>query len=67
MPPTTNFDLVASDGLARAGRLTHKNGFVETPAVLLYSRRGSALHLTPDLLETLGEGANNFLVDASHL
>lgn len=47
------FSIKAEDGAARAGVLSTPHGNIETPAWLVYTRRGGALHLTPDLLEGL--------------
>lgn len=47
------FAVKAKDGRARSGLLTTKTGVINTPAVLLYTRRGGPLSLTPDMLRTL--------------
>jgi hypothetical protein len=47
------FALHAQDGLARLGKLVTKHGTISTPASLLYTRRGSSLFLTPDMLQRL--------------
>ena len=42
------------DGEARTGSLVLPDGkIISTPAMLVYTRRGGALNLTPDLLQTL--------------
>ncbi|GLI59310.1 hypothetical protein VaNZ11_001164 [Volvox africanus] len=47
----THFSVKARDDKARCGILSTRNGVVETPAVLLYTRRGGPLNLTsPDML-----------------
>ena len=40
---------------------------LQTPALLVYLRRGGAVALTPDLLDTLGPAGQHLLVDATHL
>ncbi len=48
------YKITSSDGEARSGTLVLSNGReLTTPSMLLYTRRGGSLHLTPDLLETL--------------
>ena len=56
-----------TDGKARTGTLTARQGEVATPAALLYTFRGSPLNLTPDLLESLGPEARMMHLDASQL
>lgn len=50
---------------ARAGALTTPQGVIETPGWLVYTRRGSPLHLTPDLLA--GLAPQGVQVDVLHL
>jgi hypothetical protein len=38
-----------------------------TPALLLYTRRGSPLNLTPDLVDQFGAEAKGLHIDATHL
>jgi queuine/archaeosine tRNA-ribosyltransferase len=48
------YRITSTDGEARTGLLVLNNGReINTPAMLLYTRRGGSLHLTPDLLDTL--------------
>ena len=47
-------ELTRSDGLARAGSLQLSGHAVELPAMLLYTKRGSTLNLTPDMARPLG-------------
>ena len=53
--PNTNFRVEASEGAARIGHWkTHDGGCdVETPGLLLYTKRGGMLNLTPDLRDSL--------------
>ncbi len=59
------FKATAQDGLARCGVLAMRSGSVMTPTPMLYTRRGGALYLTPDMLEKLRPGAQ--LVQANAL
>lgn len=59
------FTLSATEGKARAGQLTTKHGTIQTPAALIYTRRGGPLSMTPDLIETLQP--QGFQVDVLHL
>src|SRR5262245_11999784 len=61
------FQVQATDGKSRTGLLRLSHGELETPSALIYTRRGGALHLTPDTLETLGPSAQNMYLDASQL
>jgi queuine/archaeosine tRNA-ribosyltransferase len=47
------FTLHRTEGEARCGVLKTRGGAIDTPALLVYSHRGSPLNLTPDLLERL--------------
>ncbi len=47
------FAIKAEDGAARTGVLSTPHGVIDTPAWLVYTRRGGALNLTPDMLESL--------------
>lgn len=62
-----SFEVIKKDGAARLGRLTHARGVLETPALLLYTRRGSPLYLTPDMQRELGPDGQNILLDATQL
>ncbi|GLC56679.1 hypothetical protein PLESTB_001133900 [Pleodorina starrii] len=61
----THFSVRARDGKARCGILTTKNGSIETPAVLLYTRRGGPLSLTsPDMLAAVTPPVQGVQLDA---
>ena len=49
-----DFDLLASDGAARRGRLTFERGVVETPAFMPVGTYGTVKAMTPEELEGLG-------------
>jgi len=49
-----DFDLLASDGAARRGRLTFERGSVETPAFMPVGTYGTVKAMTPEELEGLG-------------
>jgi queuine tRNA-ribosyltransferase len=51
---TLRFELVASDGAARTGRLSTPHGAVETPAFLPVGTYGTVKGMTPEELEELG-------------
>ena len=54
----STFQITATDGGARAGRLVTPHGTVQTPAALMYTRLGSAMFLGTDMLDKLrGHGA----------
>ena len=68
MPDSSvRFDVLDKDGSARTGTLLFSNGQIQTPALLLYTRRGSPLHLTPDMVQQLGNLGQNTLVDITKL
>ncbi|HSQ06794.1 MAG TPA: tRNA-guanine transglycosylase, partial [Chromatiaceae bacterium] len=48
------FDLLATDGAARRGRLTFSRGEVETPAFMPVGTYGTVKAMTPEELEGLG-------------
>ena len=50
----TSFELVATDGAARAGRLTTGHGAVETPVFMPVGTRGTVKSLGPDDLRAAG-------------
>lgn len=61
------FRILKSDGAIRVGRLSLPGcPPVETPNLLLYTQRGSAISLTPDLVAKLPPSAGAAL-DAFHL
>jgi queuine tRNA-ribosyltransferase len=49
-----NFELLATDGLARRGRLTLRRGVVETPIFMPVGTYGTVKGVTPDSLEAMG-------------
>ncbi len=59
------FQVEATDGKARAGTLKTKHGSIQTPGCLLYTKKGSMLNLTPDMVAKLGPNAMH--VDPMHL
>src|SRR3989304_654979 len=59
------FELVATDGAARAGRLTTAHGAVETPAFMPVGTRGAVKALGPDDLRAAG--AQIVLANTYHL
>jgi queuine/archaeosine tRNA-ribosyltransferase len=62
------FEITSRDGDARTGTLTLPRGVaIDTPAMLVYTRRGGALNLTPDLLEQLRPEAQALQLDVMHL
>ena len=50
----TSFELIATDGAARAGRLTTGHGAVETPVFMPVGTRGTVKGLAPDDLRAAG-------------
>ena len=48
------FEVLATDGAARTGRLTAKHGVVETPAFMPIGTYGTVKAMTPEELEGLG-------------
>ncbi|MBI3630089.1 MAG: tRNA-guanine transglycosylase, partial [Candidatus Rokubacteria bacterium] len=48
------FELLATDGVARRGRLTTAHGVVETPAFMPVGTRGTVKSLTPADLREVG-------------
>ena len=66
MPATTmHFDLLATDGAARRGRLTFARGTIETPAFMPVGTYGSVRAMTPQNL--LDIGAEIILGNTFHL
>lgn len=61
------FTVRQSNGRARTGTLTGRQGEVATPAALLYTFRGAPLNFTPELLDSLGPDARTLHLDASQL
>lgn len=62
------FTIKARDGRARAGVLaTPRHGSLETPAALLYTRRGFPMSLTPDMIATLDPPVQGYQVDVMQL
>lgn len=66
-PAVAMFDLQATDGNARAGTLKTSHGTLQTPGCLLYTKKGSMLNLTPDMVAKLGPAATALQVDPLHL
>ncbi len=60
-----NFDLLATDGAARRGRLTFPRGVVETPAFMPVGTYGTVKAMTPR--ELTGIGAQMILGNTFHL
>jgi queuine tRNA-ribosyltransferase len=65
MRPGFRFEVVASDGSARRGRLTTPNGVVDTPAFLPVATYGAVRGLEPS--ELAGIGAQMLLANTYHL
>jgi queuine/archaeosine tRNA-ribosyltransferase len=61
------FKATAQDGLARCGVVISKQTPISTPAPMLYTRRGSSMFLTPDLLEKLRPEAQLVQINALQL
>jgi queuine tRNA-ribosyltransferase len=59
------FELMATDGAARRGRLTTPHGAVDTPAFMPVGTRGTVKSLTPDDLQAAG--AQIVLANTYHL
>lgn len=59
------FDLLATDGAARRGRLTFERGTVETPAFMPVGTYGSVKSMTPD--DVINTGAEIILGNTFHL
>jgi len=59
------FEVVASDGAARCGRLTTTHGVVETPVFMPVGTRGAVRSLAPDDLRAAG--AQLVLANTFHL
>ncbi len=59
------FDLLKTDGVARAGRLSTPHGVVETPAFMPVGTQGSVKSLTPEDLRQIG--AQILLANTYHL
>ena len=54
MEQKMNFEKLASDGLARRGRLTFPRGTIETPAFMPVGTYGTVKAMTPEELEWIG-------------
>jgi queuine tRNA-ribosyltransferase len=63
--PAVRFDLLATDGLARRGRLTTPHGVVETPAFMPVGTLGAVKGIPPQTLAELG--ASILLANLYHL
>ena len=60
------FSISITDGQARCGVLSTPGGTIDTPALLVYTHRGSPLNLTADLLEKLPD-VQGLQLDVLHL
>ncbi len=63
--PRLRFELTATDGRARAGRLTLRSGTVETPVFMPVGSRATVRGLTPEHVRSTG--ARMILANAYHL
>ena len=54
MPRMLQFDLLATDGLARRGRMTLNHGVVETPVFMPVGTYGTVKGVMPQALEAMG-------------
>ena len=61
----TGFELLATDGAARRGRLTTDHGVVDTPAFMPVGTRGTVKSLAPD--DLVAAGAQIVLANTYHL
>ncbi|MFZ4499854.1 MAG: tRNA-guanine transglycosylase, partial [Burkholderiales bacterium] len=59
------FELLASDGAARRGRITLRHGVMDTPAFMPVGTYGAVKGLTPD--EVAASGAQILLGNTFHL
>src|SRR5712692_9226717 len=62
---TVKFEVLATDGAARRGRLTTAHGVVETPAFMPVGTRGTVKALGPD--DLTAAGAQIVLANTYHL
>ncbi len=65
MTARRSFELLATDGLARRGRLATRHGVVDTPAFMPVGTRGTVKSLSPDDLQE--SGAQIVLANTYHL
>ena len=65
MRPPFSFEIEASDGAARAGRLTTPHGVIETPAFMPVATYGAVRGVAPDELAAVG--AQVLLANTYHL
>ena len=63
--PAFRFELLATDGAARRGRLHTAHGAVETPAFMPVGTQATVKATTPDVLR--GAGAEIVLANTYHL
>lgn len=61
------FKATAQDGLARCGLLLSSKTPISTPSPMLYTRRGTSMFLTPDMLEKLRPEAQMVQINALQL
>ena len=55
LPSAVKFEVLSSKENARRGRLIVNQKTVDTPNLILYTKQGSPLNLTPDLLQDIKE------------
>jgi queuine tRNA-ribosyltransferase len=65
MQPPFSFEIQASDGAARAGRLATPHGVIETPAFMAVATYGAVRGVAPD--ELAAAGAQILLANTYHL
>jgi hypothetical protein len=63
------FSVIATDGLARQGLITLHDAArkISTPNMLLYTKKGGVMNLTPDLVEMLKPHAQGASFNPFHL
>lgn len=61
------FVVVSEEGDARTGIINTKHGEIQTPCLLILSRRGGLLNLTVDLLDSLRPDLQALHIDVLHL
>jgi len=61
------FTVASEEGAARTGRINTKHGEIQTPCLLILSRRGGLLNLTVDLLDSLQPDIQALHIDVLQL
>ena len=61
------FEVSHTNQQARVGVLKHARGQLETPAILIYTKRGSPMFLTPDMMSHLGPEGQCYILDGTKL